>query len=198
MKQQINLYLPEFRAKKDQITTFLMSQVLGGVLLTMVVITVFDVVTRWQLGNELEQQRSVLVEESRKTGQLEEQLARRSQNTELSTRLAQAEIRLSSSRQIRDFLGETKLGNVQGFSEYFKDLSRASVGGLSLTEFELFNGGESVRIAGEVSDSALVPRYVDNIRSGASSLNMQRFSPSISREDTGSQIYKFELSNASE
>lgn len=132
MKQQVNLYLPEFRVKKDPVSTLLMSQVVGGVVITMLVIAIFDVYTRWELNNELAGLRETLVEETRKTSQLDEQLARRSQNTDLADQLQRAEMRLTASRSIRDFLSETKLGNVTGFSEYFKDIARASIDGLSV------------------------------------------------------------------
>lgn len=198
MKQQVNLYLAEFRVQKDSVTALLMGQVLGGIVLTMIVVTAFDIFTRWQLGGELEELRGVLAAETTRTSRLDDQLALRSQNVDLSNRLAQAEARLTSSRQIREFLSETKLGNVEGFSEYFKDLSRASMAGLALTDFEFYDGGEGVSISGQVVDSALVPRYVDNIERGNSSLKSEQFSPNISRADAGAQFYSFELSNRSE
>ena len=198
MKQQVNLYLPEFKVQKDPVSALLISQVAGGIVLTMLVIALVDIFTRWEQGRELEELRAVLVEETAKTNALDEQLAMRSQNTELSDRLQRAEIRLSASRSIRDFLGETKLGNVVGFSEYFKDLSRASIDGLSVQEFSISDGGEGVRIAGEVLDSALVPRFVDRIETGQSALRSQRFSSAISRGTAQERLFVFELSNQSE
>ena len=198
MKQQINLYLPEFKVKKDPVSTLLISQVLGGIVLTMVVISIFDIYTRWELSGELENLRATLVEETRKTSQLDDQLASRAQNTDLTDRLQRAESRLTASRSIRDFLSETKLGNVTGFSEYFKDISRASLDGLSVQNFEISSGGEGVSIRGQVMDSALVPRFVDNIESGQSSLSQQRFSSKISRDGAEARVFSFELSNQGE
>ena len=198
MKQQINLYLAEFRVKKDPITTLLIGQIVGGVLLTMIVISAFDMFTRWDLNNELAELRADLVEETRKTSQLDDQLAQRSQNNELAEWLLRAEGRLTASRSIRDFLSETKLGNVTGFSEYFKDISRASIDGLSVSTFEISSGGDGVNIVGQVIDSALVPQFVDNIEAGQSSLRSQRFSSKISRESPEARVFSFELSNQSE
>lgn len=198
MKQQVNLYLPEFKVKKDPMTALLMGQVLGGVVVLMILISGFQVFTRWQLNSELEQLSASLQEETRKTDELDEVLARRSQNNELDARLEEAEVRLQSRRQIRDFLSETQLGNVVGFSEYFKDLSRASMDGLSLSEFSFNNGGADVRIAGVVVDSSLVPRYVNNLELGNSSLRSRHFSPSISRSDVASQYFSFSLSTGNE
>lgn len=198
MNQQINLYLPEFRLKKDPLTAKVLAQVLGGVVAVLFLVSAYDLFTRWQLDSELANLQVSLTEETRKTEELNDVLARRSENTALTDRLEQAEARLESSRQIRDFLSRTKLGNVDGFSEYFKDLSRASMEGLSITEFTFSNGGESVSLTGQVMDSAMVPRYVSNIEKGNSPLRGMRFSPSISRVDVAAEYFGFELVSSNE
>jgi hypothetical protein len=198
MKQQVNLYLSEFRVKKDSLTPLMMGQVLAGIAITMVAVTALNYFMRWQVSTELADLQEVLIEETRKTNLLDSELARRSQSTDLSSRLDRAEANLSSSRQIAEFLSETKLGNVNGFSEYFKDLSRASAAGIALSKFEFSEGGEEVVISGKVVDSALVPLYVNNIKQGKSPLKYSRFSPSISRDGVGGQLFLFELSNKSE
>ncbi|MEQ8315127.1 MAG: hypothetical protein RL839_06665 [Gammaproteobacteria bacterium] len=198
MQQQINLYLPEFRVKKDPVTALLMGQVLAGVIGVMVLLTLFNLFSQWRLGNELEALQASLEEETRRTDQLDEELARRSQNTELTSRLERAEARLEASIQIRDFLSETKLGNIVGFSEYFKDLSRAAFEGISISNFAFADGGESVELRGQAIDSAMVPRYVDNIERGQSPLRNLRFSPLITRSTASDQFFQFELSTDSE
>lgn len=198
MQQQINLYLPEFRVEKDPITALLMGQILAGVLGLMVLVTVFDLFNQWRLGGQLEVLQATLSEETRRTSELDEQLARRSQNQELTRRLNAAEAAFESSQQIRDFLSETKLGNVSGFSEHFKDISRASINGLSITGFRLTVGGESAQISGQVIDSELVPRYVANIENGNSLLSGMRFSPTIRRSGNGTEIFSFDLASSNE
>lgn len=196
MRQQVNLYLPEFKVKKDALTPVVMAQIVGGVLAVFVILTAYDVFTRWRLESELSDLQVVLDEETRKTSQLDEQLARRSQNTALTNRLEAAEARLEASRQISSFLSETQLGNVAGFSEYFKDLSRASIEGLSVTEFSIENGGRDVMMAGQVLDSAMVPRFVDNIEMGQSPLRDKHFSPSISKAEIEDEVFSFVLSSS--
>ena len=198
MKQQINLYQAEFRVEKDPITAEFMGKTLAAVLIVMLTITGWDLNKQRQLGNELAALRETLAEETRKTEELDEQLARRSQNTELTDRLNGAEARYAAGLQIREFLSETKLGNVDGFSEYFKDLSRASIDGLSITAFQFTDGGEQATMSGQVRDSAIVPRYVQNIENGQSPLRNKTFSPSISRVEVESQLFTFVLSTTSE
>lgn len=193
MKQQINLYLPEFRVKKDTVTPLLMGQILGAMIILMVLVSAFDIYRQWSLQSELAALEVTLQEETRQTEQLDEQLARRSQDTALTDRLEMVEARLEASMQIQDFLSRTQLGNVIGFSEFFKDLSRASFDGISITEFEFSEGGRSVVLQGQAMDSAMVPRFVDNIERGESPLKSHRFSPLISRSAVTDQIFQFEL-----
>ena len=198
MQQQINLYLDEFRVDKDPISAGLIGNTLAAVLVVMLTIASWDLNEQRLLGNELAALRETLAEETRKTEELDEQLTRRSQNTELTDRLTEAEARYAAGLQIREFLSETNLGNVDGFSGYFKDLSRASIDGLSITAFQFTDGGEQATMSGQVRDSAIVPRYVQNIESGQSPLRNKTFSPSISRAEVESQIFTFELSTTSE
>lgn len=195
MTQQVNLYLPELRVRKDPLSAVLMLQIVGGLTALLLLISAYDLVRGWQLERELEALQVTLEEETRRTEELDEVLAGRSENTGLTTRLERAEERLEASRQIRDFLSRTRLGNVEGFSEYFKDLSRASVDGLSITEFSFSNGGDVIQVAGQVLDSALVPRFVDNIQNGRSPLRNKRYSPLISRSE---RAFTFELSSTGE
>ena len=198
MKQQVNLYLPEFKVKKDSLSAVLMGQVLAGLVVVLLLVSAYDVFNRWQLNGELTQLRATLVEETRKTDELDDVLARRSENTALNDRLLRAEDRLEASRQIRDFFSQAQLGNVGGFSEYFKDLSRASIEGLSVTEFSFTAGGEAVHLAGNAVDSAMVPRYVDNIARGQSPLRAKQYSPAITRTNIEDQFFSFVLSTSSE
>lgn len=198
MQQQINLYLDEFRVDKDPISAGLIGNTLAAVLVVMLTIASWDLNEQRLLGNELAALRETLAEETRKTEELDEQLTRRSQNTELTDRLNGAEARYAAGLQIREFLSETNLGNMDGFSGYFKDLSRASIDGLSITAFQFTDGNEQATMSGQVRDSAIVPRYVQNIESGQSPLRNKTFSPSISRAEVESKIFTFELSTTSE
>ena len=198
MNQQINLYLPEFRMKKDALTALVVGQVLGCIVAVMVLVTSFDIYTQWSLSSELTILRVTLSEETTKTSELDEVLARRSQNTVLTDRLDQSEAQLESSRQIRSFLSETKLGNVVGFSEHFKDISRASISGLSVSEFSIGSGGEQVNLLGNVLDSAMVPRYVSRLEGSNSSIRDLLFSSRIYRTDADSSFFEFELSTSNE
>ena len=97
-----------------------------------------------------------------------------------------------------ELLSGAKPGNVSGFSEYFEDLSRAAIDGLSISEFTFNDGGESATLSGLVADSAMVPRDVANIENGNSPLKTKHFNPSISRPDVEARYFDFVLSTNSE
>lgn len=164
MNQQVNLYLTEFRSKKDPLTATLITQVLGGILIVMFLVSLYGLFHRIQLSMELSSLNETLEEEKAKTEDLNRELAGRTQDGDLARRLEIAEARLESRRQIRNFLNETQLGNVVGFSEYFKDLSHASLEGLSITNFSFENGGESVTISGRVVQSARISLTICQLR----------------------------------
>ena len=144
---------------------------------------------------ELAELQLTLQEETARTNELDSELARRSQDNELTERLELAEALLDASVQIRDFLSETRLGNEAGFSEYFKDLSRASLDGLSLSEFSILSGGDQIRLSGQVVESELVPRYVRNLERSNSSIRDQNFGTNIALSD---DFYIFALSTSNE
>lgn len=198
MTQQINLYLPEFRVKRDKLTVLLMGKVLGGVVVFMVLLTGYDYFVRWQLNGELVELRASLREETQKTGELEGLLAQRSQSEQLTSRLQEAEARLISDRQVVNFLGGAKLGNLVGFSEHFKDLSRASIDGFSLSSIQIAGGGERVDLSGQVTDSSLVVKFVSNLRFGNSPMSDLNFSTNITRASAEDSAFPFTLSTVHE
>ena len=125
-------------------------------------------------------------------------MTRRSQNAVLIDRLDQAEAQLETSREIRSFLSQEISGQAVGFSEHFKDISRASINGLSVSEFSIGKGGEVVKLSGDVLSSALVPRYVSRLEDSNSLIRSLQFSPRIYRSDAGSEFCEFELSSSNE
>jgi len=195
MSQQINLYLPEFKLVEDKVTPRLMAWIMGGLAIMLMLVSIYDGFVILGLNGDLRAAQDTLVEETRRNSNLNQELAQRSENTDLADRLSRAERRLESNRQIAAFLNSTKLGNVVGFSEYFKDISRASMEGLSISSFIFEEGGESVQILGQVESSALVPSYVNNLRRGQSPLRDLSSSPQISRSSASQQLFSFELSS---
>ena len=114
MNQQINLYLPEFRAKKDALSALVMGQILVSIVAVMVIVASVDIYTERGLRGELAKLNGILQQETEKSSKLSEVLTRRSQNAVLIDRLDQAEAQLETSREIRSFLSQEIAGQAVG------------------------------------------------------------------------------------
>ncbi|MES3007224.1 MAG: hypothetical protein V4751_05580 [Pseudomonadota bacterium] len=201
MNQQINLFLPEFRPQNDWLTGNRVLQVSAVVLLIIVATTVSNLVQRSGLRSELASATDALEQLTDRTNELQQEVARRGSDPELARELEQREQRLAESQELLSFLSETNLGNIDGFSEHIKDLSRASFDGLWLTQFNMTAGGESVYIKGLTHQSAMVPNFIGRLADGKSPLRERNFSRFLgNRVNTapvegleGAELYQFEL-----
>ncbi|MFT7205780.1 MAG: cell division protein FtsL [Pseudohongiellaceae bacterium] len=173
MKQQINLYLSEFRVKRDRLTVLLMGKIVGVVVVVMLLLSSYDYFLRWQLNGELAELRSTLSEETQKTGELDGLLAQRAQSEQLTLRLADAEARLIADRQVIN-----------------------SIDGFMLSNIRISSGGEQVSLNGQVADSSLVVKFVSNLKFGNSSIRDLNFSTNIARDSAEDRVFPFALSTS--
>jgi hypothetical protein len=201
MNQQINLFLPEFRPQNDWLTGVRLLQVSAVVLVIIMATMVGNFVQRSGLRSELASLTGQLDQLTTTTNELQQEVARRGSDPELARELEQREQRLAESRELLNFLSDTNLGNIEGFSEHIKDLSRASFDGLWLTAFNMTEGGESVYIKGLAHQSAMVPNFIGRLADGNSPLRERNFSRFLgNRVNTtpvegleGVELYQFEL-----
>lgn len=201
MIQQINLYLPEFRPSREFIRAIRVLQLAVVVILVMVVMTATNYLKTRNLKADLQLAQTQLSEQVAITSQLQRDLASRASDPALVEELADREQGLAESKEMLQFLRGTNLGNITGFSEYIKDLSRASFDGLWLTQFNLLNGGQNVYLKGITQQSAMVPDFVNRLAAGKSPLTDRDFSrflgnlintaPVEGLEQT--KLYQFEL-----
>ncbi len=201
MIQQINLYLPEFRPSRNYITGRGVLQTATVLVVGMLVLAGFSTLQNRRLTDELQSAQQQLAAQTVVTNELQQNLARRSSDPALVQELTDREQRLAESREMLDFLRTTNLGNISGFSEYVKDLSRASFDGLWLTEFNLLNGGENVRLKGIAQQSAMVPDFIGRLSNGRSPLRQRDFSRFLGNRINTTpvegmenvELYQFEL-----
>ncbi|MEX2332736.1 MAG: PilN domain-containing protein, partial [Pseudohongiella sp.] len=131
--------------------------------------------------------------------QIERDAASRSSNESLLRDIATRETRLQQSQELLEFLRNTTLGNSTGYSEYVKDLSRASFDGIWLTEFRISGGTDSVFLRGNALQTAMVPDYVGRLSGSQSSLQGRLFNRLQSNRVTspatagGGELYEFVL-----
>lgn len=176
MMQQVNLYLPEFRPNREFINAIRVLQLSVFAIFVMVLMSGNSFLKTRTLRADIQSTQSQLTAQTEITNRLQQDLARRASDPALVEELAEREHGLAESRGMLEFLRGSNLGNITGFSEYVKDLSRASFDGLWLTQFNLLNGGESVYLKGIAQQSAMVPDFVNRLAAGKSPLTKRDFS----------------------
>ena len=176
MIQQVNLYLPEFRPNREFVSAVRVLQLAALAILVMAVMSTSQFLKTRSLRADIQETQSQLVAQTAITNQLQQDLALRASDPALVEELSDREQGLAESREMLEFLRGTNLGNIRGFSEYVKDISRASFEGLWLTQFNFLNGGEDIYLKGIAQQSAMVPDYINRLASGKSPLTERDFS----------------------
>jgi len=196
VKQQINLYLPEFRQKKDPLNTQNMILVIGLLVAGLALYTAGVLWEGFQLNSDLadrQQQRDALIAE---TEQLVTEFGSQSEDPALTKRAMALEEDLANKQLLKRFLDGRNIGSTAGFSEYLADLARYHLGGLRLTEIQLLDGGKQVRLEGEVLSPQLVPEYFQSLRQGKSFAGKEFESLKITESTTEGEALPVKLFTA--
>jgi hypothetical protein len=193
VKQQVNLYLPEFQPQQDWLDA---RHVLRSLLLVLLLLILYSVFNHWRLSQveaERGQAQQALDELAQHAEALERALAASDVSAAVQRELEQAESGLARSRDTLSFVRSLSLGNMEGFSEPLKDLARASFDGLWLTEVAIGDGGEQLRLRGQVLDSVMLPAYISRLAQGKSELRDRSFQRLSAARNSGSEAYEFVL-----
>ena len=194
INQQINLYLPELRPRRDLVTasrTVLVLSVLLGLALLM------SIVQWWQTTldqNRLVDVEQALQEQTARTERLENEVAARATDQALVREMDTRELRVQQASELYDFMQGTTLGNLVGYSQHLKDLSRASFTGLWLQEIRIVGNADRVMIRGVAQEPAMLPDFVGRLSGGNSAISTRRFNRLVSARDAKQQsLYEFTL-----
>ena len=194
MNQQINLYLPEFRRRKDWLDVNNMLSLLGVLVVVLVLVSAVEY---WQL-NSLEQERASRQQQrdelAAETNRLRESFGVQSEDPQIRAQVNALETELQSKEVLLTFLDGRNIGSTTGFSEYLADLARFHLAGLRLTGVTLSGGGNQIVLNGEVINAELVPLYLQNLRRGQSfagkEFEMLRIREAVNSEQSGEPGFK--------
>ena|SRR5690554_3881445 len=192
--QQINLYVSELRPQREALTA---ARVLQAAVLLVALLVVLYGWQQWRQA-QLEGQLSVVEEQVRvqtqRTEALEREVANRVTDAALLREASAREEQASRTLRLLEFMQQVTLGNMMGYSEHLKDLSRASFQGIWLTNIVLEGDAERVAIQGFVSAPTMLPDYVSRLGSGASALGSRPFHRlTTTRAGDGSDNHAFVL-----
>lgn len=197
--QQVNLFLPELRPVKDWLTSVRLLQALAVIILLVVLQLLWQLWQRNAATDTLAQLQEVLQEQTLRTEQLERDAASRTSNQALLRDINTRESSLLLAGELLDFLRTSRLGNTMGYSEYVKDLSRASFNGIWLTEIRIEGDGGTVYLQGLAQQTAMIPDFVGRLSSSQSSLRGRHFNRLLSNRvivpeaQGGGTLYEFVL-----
>lgn len=197
--QQINLYLPELRPNREWLTSARLVRTVAVTVVVMILLSGWNYWQRSGLQQTLASVQAELAAQTERTEQIERDAASRSSNQALLRDIETREARLGQSQELLEFLRNTTLGNSTGYSEYVKDLSRASFDGIWLTEFRISGGSDSVFLRGNALQTAMVPDYVGRLSGSQSSLQGRLFNRlqsnrvAVPAVEGGGELYEFVL-----
>lgn len=195
--QQINLYVPELRPRRDALTAGLVISL--AVVLVIIAVLLFG----WQQWRQaqLTQELAVIEERIRvqvqRTEALEQEAASRVTDAALLREAGSREEQATQMLQLLAFMQQVTLGNMAGYSEHLKDLSRASFQGIWLTDIALEGDANTVSLQGFVTSPAMLPDYVSRLGGGRSALSTRpfhRLTTSRAPDESGNHAFVLEAS----
>jgi hypothetical protein len=192
--QQINLYLPELRPRRDWLTAQRLVSV-GGILLIVMTVTAGWMELQASLAqSRMDRLQVQIQDQTLRVEQVERETAARATDQALVQEMNTRELRLTQSRDLYEFMRSTELGNLAGFSGYLMDLSRASFQGIWLSEIRIRGDASYVYLSGSADMPAMLPDYVSRLSLGRSDLRTKRFNRLQSTRTTGErEMFDFVL-----
>lgn len=193
--QQVNLYLPELRPRRDLVTALRLVQIAVVLLVLMLPATLFYTVQRASLRSDLAEVQGLVAEQTERTSRIETAVTERATDQSLVAEMQAREQRLADAEELYAFMSTSNLGNMLGFSTYLMDMSRASFDGLWLTDILIRGNAEYVSLRGNAQQAAMLPDFVSRLAMGESDIRNKRFGRlSTSRNgESAEEIYQFVL-----
>ena len=166
MTQNINLYDPALRERRDWLALEHAAVLVGVAALAVVVAAGWARASLASSAPRLAQLESEVQAERSATQALAARAAARRPDAALEAQVARTERALTHRRNVLQQVQANGLGREGGFATELEALARQSTEGLWLTGVTLRDG--DVQLRGRALDGALIPRYVQRLENEAS------------------------------
>jgi len=163
MSQQINLYNPLLLKQQKLFSLRTMTQALGLILLGNFLFYGYASYRTAHLEKQASQTTQLYNTTLAQFERTKAEAGPRAPSALLADAVARTEAQLKTRRRIIGLLEQGALGNRQGFSGYFRALSRQTMAGLWLTGFQVSGAGE-VAISGRALKPELVPAFINQLK----------------------------------
>ncbi len=162
--QQVNLYQPVFRRKREPFSAGVMSVIISiaaAFLLMATFFSLYQVQEMKQRADLVEQKNRDMLE---KLEELREKLQPREVNRLLVAQKDNLEIDLRDARRLSRMLDFEMQENMPPYSAYFRGLAETSVEGLWLKQLQISQDGEFLSLSGHTLKPELVPRLLQLLK----------------------------------
>lgn len=163
MSQQINLFNPAFRKRREFFTALMLAQALFVLSLLLAGVYVYQYRQTQMLNKQAGELAVQLEQEKVRLVKVTAEYAPRPRNEALEKRASELELQLKGEEAVLEVLQGGSLGNTQGYSSYMRAFARQSVNGLWLTEFSIRGAGRDMVIGGRTLRPELVPAYIQRL-----------------------------------
>lgn len=163
MSQQINLYNPLLLKQQKLFSLSTMAQALGLILLGTFLFYGYAGYRAADLEKQAAETTRLHSDTLARLEQAKAEFGPRAASKLLEDEVARTEAQLNTRRRIVGLLEQGELGNRQGFSGYFRALSRQTPEGLWLTGFQVSGAGE-VAISGRALKPEQVPAFINQLK----------------------------------
>lgn len=163
MMQQINLYRPIFRKQEKKFSALAMLQ--AGAAIAVGIAIIYGLIA-WQvrdLRGELRQVDKRLAASTKRLDDATKRFGPGTKSKLLEEQVADLEKQIAARLRVHELLSRGLFSNTTGYSDFLVAFARQHVTGLWLTGFDIVGAGEDMRLQGQTSDPALVPRYVQRL-----------------------------------
>ncbi|SMF34554.1 hypothetical protein SAMN02745866_02184 [Alteromonadaceae bacterium Bs31] len=157
--QQVNLYLPEYRPKKEWISANSLALL---VVCTVLMFSLFYVLSLQSI-SRLEQQVAELENQQLVAGKEVEKLKARAKpfrNNQLAGELRLLRAALKSRMQVEQIIENQNLGNSDGFANSLEALARQSFKSISLHRIKFTDGGRFLQVKGGTKQPEDIAQYI--------------------------------------
>ena len=169
--QQVNLYLPEFRPRKDWLTA---SSIVGAAAFVFILM-VFYIVTLKNAVEEIKSNVAVLEQQKETIQSRVEQIKnipRAALSESLDSKIESLNYGIRKRQEVSLIIKKQNLGNAYGFSSMMESLARKYSPEISLSHIRVSRGGKFVEFSGATRVADAVPEYIRNLQNEESFLNV--------------------------
>lgn len=162
-RQEVNLYLPQLRPRRDYLSAPMAFGGIGVLLLVMLLVGLGMHFNNRSLAAQIQQEQQVVSSLQQQVEEIQQHLPK-SHAAQLDVEIVALREQIARRKAVGQLIDGKSIGNTKGFSRQLTSLAQSVTGDISLTGFELLDGGARVAVEGNTRSPQAVPRYVEALR----------------------------------